>query len=206
MNPAHLPQRLLARHRRLLAAFFAGLSMLCLATAVRPAPETGVPVLVAAHDLRGGTVLSAEDLVVVEMSSRHAPPSALRSAESVVGKVLAAAVDRGVPVTSRSVVSQKLLEGTSGRVLTPVRFPDPDLAVVLSPGATVDVVGADEGGAATLARGAKVVALPTQPSEGGMFAAGGSNRGLLVILEVTPREAAELAQAQARGRLGITVH
>lgn len=201
----HLPQRLLVRHRRLVAALFAALSVLCLAAALRPAPEPGVPVVVAARDLPGGIVLTAADLAVVDVPARAAPASRLGDAAPVVGKVLAAAVDRGVAVTARSVVSEQLVAGTDGRVLAPVRFPDADLAVLLAPGIHVDVVAADDGTAEVVARKARVVALPQPSADGGMFGQAGGQRGLLVILEVTPTEASALAQAAARGRLGLTL-
>ncbi len=86
-----------------------------------------------------------------------------------------------------------------GLVATPVRMADPDAARLLSPGDVIDVLAAFEDGpfqARTVAREVRVIARPPGRTDG----------GALLVLATTPAQAAQLAQAQAQGRLSMTIH
>ncbi|MEU6410308.1 SAF domain-containing protein [Microbispora sp. NPDC046933] len=91
------------------------------------------------------------------------------------------------------------MTGTPGMVATPVRIADPDAARLLSPGDVIDVLAAFEDGpfqARTVAQQVRVIARPPGRTDG----------GALLVLATTAGQAAQLAQAQAQGRLSVTIH
>ncbi|MEV4461183.1 flagellar biosynthesis protein FlgA, partial [Microbispora sp. NPDC049633] len=84
-------------------------------------------------------------------------------------------------------------------VATPIRIADPDAARLLSPGDVIDVLAAFEDGpfqARVIAQEVRVIARPPGRTDG----------GALLVLATTPGQAAQLAQAQAQGRLFVTIH
>jgi Flp pilus assembly protein CpaB len=86
-----------------------------------------------------------------------------------------------------------------GMVATPVRIADPDAARLLSAGDVIDILAAFEDGpfqARTVAQEVRVIARPPGRTDG----------GALLVLATTPGQAAQLAQAQAQGRLSVTIH
>ncbi|MFG1827178.1 SAF domain-containing protein [Microbispora bryophytorum] len=87
----------------------------------------------------------------------------------------------------------------AGMVATPVRITDPDAARLLSPGDVIDILAAFEDGpfqARLVAQKVRVIARPPGRTDG----------GALLVLATTPGQAAQLAQAQAQGRLFVTIH
>lgn len=157
--------RLLAL-RRIAAAL---LVLLALALATRPPPraagEPTAPLLVAARDLAPGSSLRPGDLRVVHAPESLRPASALTAAHQATGRVLAGATSRGEPVTRTRLVGQennRLTTGDASTVAVPVRLADPEVAVLLTPGARVDVVTVSPDNATTgvvLATDATVVTV-----------------------------------------------
>ncbi|MEN3540262.1 SAF domain-containing protein [Microbispora sp. ZYX-F-249] len=87
----------------------------------------------------------------------------------------------------------------AGLVATPIRIADPDAARLLFPGDVIDVLAAFEDGpfqARTVAQEVRVIARPPGRTDG----------GALLVLATTPGQAAQLAQAQAQGRLFVAIH
>ncbi len=75
----------------------------------------------------------------------------------------------------------------------------PDAARLLSPGDVIDILAAFEDGpfqARTVAQEVRVIARPPGRTDG----------GALLVLATTSGQAAQLAQAQAQGRLSVTIH
>jgi len=193
------PLRALARavswHRRPLAAVAAALAVLTGLTAALPEPPPEQTVLVAAHEVTGGAVLSAADLERRALRLADVPSGALDAPEQAVGRAVSAPVAEGQVLTSLALVAPRA-GPTSGRVVAPVRLADADVVALLRPGDVVDLVGTDEqgGGAAVVARGARVVTVPRVEHEP---AAG--NTGGLVLVEVATGAATDLAQAAVAG-------
>jgi pilus assembly protein CpaB len=191
--------RLLARHRRPVAAILAGLAVACVLLSVRP--QHGVEVLAAARDLAAGR-LSASDIAVVRLPPEAVPDGALRPGSAVTGRVIAGPVRRGEPLTDVRLLGRGTLAVPApGMVVTPVRIADPDAARLLSPGDVIDVLAAFEGEARQaypVAQQVRVMARPpSRTDEGG---------GALLVLATTPGQAAQLAQAQSQGRLSVAIH
>lgn len=196
--------RWLLWHRRALAVVCAVAAVLCTLLAARPAPEPGLPVVVAAHPLPGGAPLTSADLRVATFPARLAPAERCADPALLVGRVLTAPISQGTPLTDLSVISPRAARGAEDRVLAPVRLTDPGVAALLRVGDAVDVLatGTDQGTARTLARAARVAALPATGSGSGPFTDTDS-RGALLLLEVDPGSAPALAQNS--GRLTIVL-
>jgi pilus assembly protein CpaB len=201
-HPVRAVLRAASWHRRPLAAIAAALAVLAGVSATLPEGPPERTVLVAAHELDGGTVLTAADVEGRLLRAADVSAGALSSAEQVVGRAVSAPVAEGQVLTPLALVAPRA-GPTSGRVVAPVRLSDPGLVALLRPGDVVDLVGTDEqgGGASVVARGARVVTVPHLDDE----AASGSVGGL-VLVSVPPGAATALARAAVAGPLTLTWH
>jgi len=165
----HIP-RLLLRHRRPLAALLAGLAVLLALAHLRAEPP-GRAVVVAAHDLASGTVLTADDLDHVRLPESAAPDHSTRSVAEAVGRTVAGPMRAGEVFTDRRVVRADRMSGyPAGSVLATVRLADADALTNLRVGDRVDVVAVrpdGEGSATVVARAAEVVTLPADADSSG---------------------------------------
>jgi len=192
--------------RRLLAAGLAGLAVLAALQALRPPAPPTTAVWAAARDLSGGLPITAGDLRRVALPRADVPAGAIPAATSVAGRLLAAPVRRGEPLTDVRLLGPSLLAALPrpGLVAVPVRVVDgPAAAALVHPGDVVDVlaVTGDSGGpATTVARGVDVVAVPARAE-----ADAGADGGGLVIVAATPGQAAALARSAGQTRLSLAL-
>jgi hypothetical protein len=112
------------------------------------------------------------------------------------------------PVAEGQVLTALDLLGTSsgirpGHVIAPLRLADPEVAVLLQPGALIDVIAADQGGeASVVAAGVTVLTVPAPPFEEAARTADGA----LVLVEVESKAALLLAAAAANSRISVVLH
>jgi pilus assembly protein CpaB len=198
----------IGRRRRLIAALLAGAAVVSALTALRPPATATVRIWSAARDLSGGAALSSADVRVERLPSADAPAGALAAGHPVVGRMLAAPVRRGEPLTDVRLLSTSLLAalGTPGLVAVPVRVADgPATSALVQPGDRVDIIAAADPqspgtvATTTVARGLRVLAVP-----GGSADASADTGGLLVVA-ATSAQAGALAQAATGARLSVTV-
>lgn len=185
------------------------LTVLALVLALRPAPVPAagvsppVPVVVAARDLPAGTALSATDVVRTELPRGAAPDGAMRDAGTLVGRLLAAPVRRGEPLTDVRLAGAGLLDaGDTDLLAVPVRLADAATAALLHAGDHVDVLAAATSpGAAAQAQvvvdDAQVLAVPATAQDSG--------DGALVVLAADAEVARRLAAAAVSSRLSVAV-
>lgn len=167
-------------------------------------PETS-PVVVAATDLRPGTVLTGGDLRLTGLPVDAVPGGAARSAADLVGRVLAGGVRRGEPVTDVRLVGPGLTALLApDQVAAPLRLSDLAVAGLVGPGDRVDVLATAPGSptAEVVAGGALVLAPP--PTGAGEPPGTGAAEGLL-LLAVDGATGARLAAAAASDTLSITL-
>ena len=203
---AHRVVEALGGRRRLVAAGFLAVGLLAGLRALSPAPAPTVTVWAAAHDLTGGRPLAGADLARVALPATTVPAGALRAGAQVVGRLLAAPVRRGEPLTDVRLLGPSLLAALpeQGLVAIPIRVADGSAAAaVVKPGDLVDVIATAD----TAADGtrdpvtvASRVQVLTVPGTGGSSDGGG-----LVVLAATHEQAAALAQASATTRLSVTI-
>lgn len=198
-------RRAVLLRRRLLAALCLGLAAFVGLRAVAPLPPETVTVSVAAHDLSAGSVLTTEDLTDREVDPAHVP-AGLLAAGDLHGRTLTAPVRAGEMLTDARTLAPDLLAGYPGAVAVPVRIADAGSVGLLRVGDRIDVTAADPhgratGGAVTVARGATVVALPTDPASAPAAGLGGR----LVVLATSAATAEDLAWAGVNRHLSFVL-
>lgn len=176
--------------RRLLAAVLTVVAVLAGFRAVAAPPPPTVTVTVAGRDLPAGTFLRPQDLTTAKFA-QGTPPDGL--AKAPVGRMLAAAVRRGEPITDARLLGPRLDDGHPGLVAMPVRLPDGAMAALLRAGDSIDLLAADPQGGAPLevADAALVLAVP----RGSEDTAADGLPGRLVVLGVPQADVAGVAQA-----------
>ncbi|MBZ5737777.1 SAF domain-containing protein [Nocardioides mangrovi] len=189
-------RRAVLARRRLLAALLAAVAVATGLHAASAAPPAEVPVVVAAHDLPSGAVLTVGDVRTVGFDPASVPEGAVTDP---AGRTLAAPLRAGEPLTDVRLVGPALTDGYPGLVAVPVRLPDAGMAGLLAVGDRIDLVAADPQGAAAtvVATGVPVLALPDSPSA---EAATGLT-GRLVVVGAEPAEVTRLADAAVRSFL-----
>src|SRR3954471_15343806 len=193
-------------HRRTIAAVLAGLALLASLSALAPDRPPSRMVWTAAHDLGGGAPLRGADVVLARLPLTAVPAGALQAGSTVVGRLLAAPVRRGEPLTDVRLLGPSLLAalGRPGQVAVPVRLADGAAAAALArPGEVVDVLAVGSLDDASTAQAPTVVAAAVivlaVPGRDGTSDAG------LVVVAVSPEQAAALASAATRSRLSLVL-
>ncbi len=204
--------RRLAIRRRLVAAALAGVAVVSGLSAARPTPPPTRAVWVAARDLAGGEPLVRGDVRLESMPVADVPSDALPAAASVTGRLLAAPVRAGEPLTDVRILSPALLAAAdlADAVAVPVRVADGAAALALvHAGDLVDVIAAPQPGSGeapesfVVVHDVRVLAVP--PHDDGAGDAGSGDGGGLLIVAVTERQAAALARAATGDALSIAV-
>lgn len=196
-------QRAVGRHRALLAGGLAAGAMAAALGVLAPHPPPGVPVVTAARDLPPGQPLTAADLRLLAVPRGLVPTGALLAVPALVGRVLAAPVRAGEPLTDVRLAGSGLLSGRdAGLLAVPVRLADAAAAALLRAGDHVDVLAAATTPGApayaqVVAPDATVLAVPT--------GAGDPGDGALVVLAASPTVASRLAAAAVSSRLSVAV-
>lgn len=180
----------------------AGLAVLAGISAAAPEGPARSPVVTAAAQLPGGTVLTAADLEVRDLVTADLPEGTRSDPAGLVGRTLVAPLPAGQVVTDLAVVGSRA-GAASGHLLAPLRLADTGLTGLLRPGDLVDIIAADSQSsrAAVVATAVRVVAVPAVDEENAA-----ATPGALVLVEVDRATATELVQAAAAGPVSISWH
>ena len=191
------------RFRRPLAAASAAFAVLLLASTLRPASPPTLPVVVAASDLPAGSLLSHDDLAVIDVPIDYAAPGALSDIATATGRTIA------VGMVAGEAVSESRLLATSGRIdgllTVHVRLADAEVAGLLEPGSAIDLVQlAGDAEPRVVAEAVRVVTVPRRTDSPGW---GGTTRsaGSLIVVATDRRTAITLAAAGAQPGLGVVL-
>lgn len=203
------PLRFLDRYRRVVAALLAALAAIGAVLTLRPPPEPGTEVLVAARDLDASAPLTEADLADLTMPDRVLPEGALPPDRSITGLTPNAPVRAGEVLTDARLSEPPAAPYGADMVAAPVRVADPGAVSLLSPGSRVDVLAAralDELGGPSARAGPAVEVLGNRPvlsvpSESD----GGGEGGALILVAATPEEARVLAGHATVSRLSVII-
>lgn len=199
--------RLLDRYRRILATLLAATALVSAVLVVRPPPEPGTDVLVAARDLTAAEPLAPQDLTTRHLPDTALPEGALGTDTETAGHTLTGPVRQGEVITDARLSDPPARAYGPGLIAAPVRVADPGAVELLTPGSRVDVLAASghddlqpahAGPAVEVVRDRPVLALPTESDQGG-------EGGALILIAAEPGEARELAGHATSARLSITV-
>lgn len=189
-------RRGILRRRRVLAAAFTCLAVGATLSATRaPVPPT-TPVLVAARDLPAGSALAPTDVSRIDFAPGTAPAAATGEIDLLAGRVLAAPIGAGEPITTGRLVGPGLADTLPTRSAVPLRLPDPGMVALLRVGDLVDLLATDpeDGHVTTVASAVPVLAVPGDPGSASTSALPGS----LLVVGLTAAEVAPVAEAALR--------
>ena len=164
-----------------------------------PQPEPrGVPVVVVAHDLMAGHVLSRDDLAVADWPADLSPQGSVADPATLVGRALGAGMSRGEPLTGARVRGPGLLAGVeNGLVAAHVRLADPAMAAMAGAGDHVDLISST---GKLVAADVVVLAVDPGPAGGsGWSTAPESGRPDGVVVAVAGEAALRLATVDPSG-------
>ncbi|GAB3207417.1 Flp pilus assembly protein CpaB [Marinactinospora thermotolerans] len=196
------------RWRRALGAGCAALALTSAVFLLRPSAPPSVDVVVAARDLTARSPLGPGDTEVRAIPRSALPDGALDADTRLDGTALRGPLNRGEIITSARVADPPARGYGDGLVAAPVRIADSGYVSLLRPGSRVDVLaargdplGTGPGGpgppAESVVTDRPVLAIP---SEGSV-----DEPGALLLVAVTPGEAALLAARSATDRLSVTI-
>lgn len=189
------------------------LALGALLLAVRPPGDAAVaqvppgtrPVVVAAADLAAGTVLTSSQLRLDRWPPDAVPAGAAPSPGDLTGRVLAAPLRRGEPITDVRLVGPGLTALLApGQVAAPLRLTDLAVAGLVSAGDRVDVLATAPGATTAEVVAPAALVLAASAASGGDPAAAGADGGLL-LLAVDGPTGARLAAAVTTDTLGVTL-
>lgn len=217
-RPAPLPHRrrpfalalraTLWRTRFAVGAVFLGLAAASTVQALRPAGPPTAPVLVAARPIEAGTRLTSADVRVVRFPVSVVPDGALADADAVADTAAAVPLAAGAPVLP-GLLADDEVRGPPGTVVATVRFADPAVAGLLSPGMRVDVLAATPEGGPGGVVATRALVLPVarraSPEQSALELGGSGDDSVPVLLAVSPDEAPALAGAAASSLLSAVV-
>lgn len=205
MHPARLIDSLVRAfrwHRRWFAAILASVAVLATLSVLSPEASGTVPVVVAAHELAGGSNITAADVEVRPYPVDAVPDGAFSDASGLVGGEVVVTVPVRRPLTRTDLLdSGSLVE--MGKVAVPVRFGDADTVAILRVGSRIDILGQPGPDAAvtTVASNVRVVAVPGA-DRGGVL---GSSTSGLVLVEADQNQSAAILTATSVGTLGYVL-
>lgn len=186
--------------RRIAAGLLVGLAAV-LALGPQAGSSPRAQVVVAARDLAPGTVLDVAAVALRELPRHTAPDGAMTSVDAVAGRLLAAPLRRGEPITDVRLAGAELARiatADPAAVGVPLRLSDPGVAALLHPSATVDVVtlGETRQQPLVLARGATVLTVIDAET---------ADDGSLVLVAMPPEAATRVAAASLSHPVTVTV-
>lgn len=196
-------RRAVLARRRLLAATLVALAVLAGVRAATAPPAPTAPVVVARTDLPGGSAVQPTDLEVIDYPVDTVPAGAAESTDGLTGRVLAAPLRQGEPVTDVRLVAPGLLEGYPGTVAAPVRVADPGVVRLLEVGDRVDLIATSPEGqeASVVVARAPVVAVPRAARHDDGLMSGG-----LIVVAVSAESALSLAAASVSTVLSVALN
>nr|WP_233626966.1 SAF domain-containing protein [Saccharopolyspora sp. HNM0986] len=181
------------------------LIVLALLLAVRPEsapPDDRVRVVVAAHDLAPGHVLTDSDLAQRALPADAVPRGAVREVAAARGRTLGGASRGGEPLTDVRFTGPELTRITTGRedhVAVPIRLADPAVADLLRSGTRVDIVTIPTRSDTGSVLAERVPVLAVRP------AGSGPDQGRLVVVGLPEQRAPAVAGASLTRSVTVTL-
>jgi len=196
-------------------------------TGAEPPPPATQKVLVAAHPLRGGSLLKPEDVSVQEMSPDHIPQGASADTPQARTQLWGAMVRRSLAAGEPVLAAEIMRPGDHG-FLAAVLGPDMRAVTVgvdvisgsaglIWPGDRVDLIltqtmdaaavssAAHRFAAETVLPNVRVIAIDQQLVQGASLDVAEPKLARTVTLEVTSAQAERVAVAERLGRLSLDV-
>lgn len=192
-----------------MAAALFGLAASVTVHLLRPPPPPTIDVAVTARPVAAGTALTRDDVVVRSVAADLAPPGALHTVHSLLGRATVVGLPAGAPLHATLVSDDGVSAAAPhGTVVVPVRLSDDAVAALLRPGDRIDLLagttsGSEPHGAPQyLARGALVLPVPAgrEPeAAGGLLGPASDGDRPVTLVAVVPEDAPELSAVSGWG-------
>lgn len=190
---------------------------LLVARTAAPPPAATVPVVVFARPVGAGEALTSADVRLERFSACCTPAGAVDDLSTHLGRELAVAVPRGLPLVEDLLRGPRFaVDPGAGSVVVPVMLAEGSAAALLRVGDRIDLVsteplpaddvtgaGGGAGGRIVLARAALVVEVPATTEHGVLPGPGDVERPVLVA--VSPAEGHALAARSGWAPLGAVL-
>ena len=185
----HSALRLVRKHRRLVIAALVFVAVWIALTSLKATPET-VNVLVAAHDLPAGSIVSEGDVASIALPRDVLSGAELSGPQQVVGRILLTPMRTHEPISTTRLLDVR--DVAAGHVLLVVRL-GPQQVRFIHSGDRVNLIGVVEGQGHVLASAARVVVTTSESPDSGL------------LVEVPENSAPALAAASEQGSLSATL-
>lgn len=192
-------------------AALSGLATASAARKLRTEPDPGVPIVVASKAAPMGFAADAAELRVARWPRHAVPEGAFRSPGALEGRVLARAVVKGEAVLESALLPEGSQAGLGALISDKARAVsikiDEYVGVggFLQPGSHVDVLATrsgKSGATETLLQNVRVLAVDVRVERNGGDA---DQKVRVATLEVTPRQATLLTDAEHGGKLKLAL-
>ncbi|MPN40340.1 hypothetical protein SDC9_187876 [bioreactor metagenome] len=156
-------------------------------------------------DVTGGRTLTRDQLTTRSVPTDLVPRGAVVAIHLAEGRTPAGPLSAGTILTEAALVGPGLTGLAAGHVAVPARLADAGIVQVLRVGDAIDVMATDTGTGEVrrVATRARVATIPAQ-ADGGPLSSG-TAQDVLVLLDVTAVEAAEVTRAAATSRLSVVL-
>ena len=185
----HSALRLVRKHRRIVIAALVFVAVWIALTSLKATPET-VNVLVAAHDLPAGSIVSEGDVASIALPRDVLSGAELSGPQQVVGRILLTPMRTHEPISTTRLLDVR--DVAVGHVLLVVRL-GPQQVRFIHSGDRVNLIGVVEGQGHVLASAARVVVTTSESPDSGL------------LVEVPENSAPALAAASEQGSLSATL-
>lgn len=198
-------RRFVSWHRRSVAAALTFLAVLAGLGALSDPAGTGTEVVTVVGDVTGGRALTRDQLTTRSVPTDLVPRGAVVAIHLAEGRTPAGPLSAGTILTEAALVGPGLTGLAAGHVAVPARLADAGIVQVLRVGDAIDVMATDTGTGEVrrVATRARVATIPAQ-TDGGPLSSG-TAQDVLVLLDVTAVEAAEVTRAAATSRLSVVL-
>lgn len=191
------------RYRRLAAAALLLLGAVSLATEFRgPVEAAGVAAAVAVRDVRSGSVISPQDVLITDVPLDSPLRGVALAPEAVIGRSALGDLLAGEMITASRITEQA---ARPGYATMPVSFADPELTPFLTPGMRIDIVWTPDEMSGRAPEVVAVDARVLQVGTGSDAVDRGPGASMPVLLEVAEPDTVRLAGAMGSGSLSVLV-
>lgn len=198
-------RRFVSWHRRSVAAALTFVAVLAGLGALSDPAGAGTEVVTVVGDVTGGRPLSRSQLTTRVVPADLVPRGAVVGLDQAEGRTPAGPLSGGTILTEAALVGPGLSGLAAGHVAVPARLADAGIVQVLRVGDAIDVMATDTGTGEVrmVATRARVATIPSE-ADGGPLSSG-TAQDVLVLLDVTAAEAAEVTRAAATSRLSLVL-
>lgn len=179
------------------------LGTVALVSVVSPAQPPTQTVVIASREIPAGQTITTDHLRTVQLPEADLPDGHITDPALTIGKMAIATIPVKAVVTKHGVFTAGELNAADGKAIMPLRLAEEGLQDLLRVGAHIDLIGfgSANGEAKVIATQIRIAAIPLDTQSTGFGST--AEKGTLVLVEVTPDEAAVITTATLSSKLSV---